>query len=64
MKIVKFLGGLGNQMFQYAFYLSLQQYFKKVKADLTGFDNYDLHQGYELEKVFGILVEQASPLEL
>jgi hypothetical protein len=64
MKIVKFLGGLGNQMFQYAFYLSLQQYFNNVKADLTGFEAYDLHQGYELEKVFGIQVKHASPFEL
>ena len=63
-KIVKFLGGLGNQMFQYAFLLSLKQHFGKVKADLTGFENYELHQGFELEKVFGIRLEHASSLEL
>src|SRR5690554_5281615 len=63
-KIVRFLGGLGNQMFQYAFLLSLKQHFGKVKADLTGFESYELHQGFELERVFGIELEQASPLEL
>lgn len=63
MKIVKFLGGLGNQMFQYAFYRSLQQQFK-VKADLSGFKDYSLHHGFELTKVFGIPVVQASAFEL
>lgn len=64
MKIVKFLGGLGNQMFQYAFYLALKQQFGKVKADLSGFENYELHHGFELEKVFNIQLEKASPFEL
>lgn len=64
MKIVKFLGGLGNQMFQYAFYLFLKQHFNKVKVDLTGFSNYHLHNGYELEHVFGIRLRQADPFEI
>ncbi|MEX2592686.1 MAG: alpha-1,2-fucosyltransferase [Anditalea sp.] len=64
MKVVKFLGGLGNQMFQFAFYLSLKQHFGKVKADLTGFEDYSLHYGFELEKVFPIQLEKASPFEL
>src|SRR3546814_8801607 len=51
MKIVKFLGGLGNQMFQYAFYMYLKQHFRKVKADLTGFTSYPLHNGFELAQV-------------
>lgn len=63
-KIVRFLGGLGNQMFQYAFLLSLKQHFAKVKADLTGFETYELHQGFELKKVFDIDLEPASSLEL
>ena len=64
MKVVKFLGGLGNQMFQYAFYLSLKQHFGKVKADLHGFDDYELHHGFELEKVFGIQLEKANAFDL
>src|SRR3546814_4721131 len=64
MKIVKFLGGLGNQMFQYAFYMYLKQHFRKVKADLTGFTSYPLHNGFELDQVFGIRLRQASPFEI
>jgi hypothetical protein len=63
-KIVKFLGGLGNQMFQYAFFLSLEKHHKKVKADLSGFRDYELHHGFELTKVFGIEIEEATPFEL
>jgi hypothetical protein len=61
MKIVKFLGGLGNQMFQYAFYKALSAKYPNVKAHILGFDNYELHNGFELEKVFNIEVNKAKP---
>jgi hypothetical protein len=64
MKIVKFLGGLGNQMFQYAFYYALSKRFKRVKADLTGFESYTLHNGYELERVFNVSLTKASSFEV
>jgi len=60
MKIVKFLGGLGNQMFQYAFYLSLSNKQSNVKADVSDFETYELHNGLELEKVFNIKLNKAS----
>lgn len=60
MKIIKILGGLGNQMFQYAFYLSMANRFKHVKADINHFENYDLHNGFEIEKVFGVKINKAS----
>lgn len=63
MKIVRFLGGLGNQMFQYAFYLSLSKKFQGVKADLSKFDEYKLHNGFELDKVFDIQLTEASKFE-
>lgn len=54
MKIVKVLGGLGNQMFQYAFYLNHADKSpnRKTLLDITSFAKYKLHNGYELEKVF------------
>ena len=64
MKIVRFLGGLGNQMFQYAFYKALSQQFKVVKADLRSFTNYALHNGFELEKIFPIKLKHAIPFEI
>lgn len=62
MKIVKFLGGLGNQMFQYAFYLSLAKRYSNIKADVSGFDDYLLHNGLELENIFNIKLDKANPL--
>ncbi len=49
--IVSFKGGLGNQMFQYAFYRMLEQKGKCVKADLL---HYLLpgSRDFELKKVF------------
>ncbi|WP_433901435.1 alpha-1,2-fucosyltransferase [Sphingobacterium puteale] len=63
MKVVKFLGGLGNQLFQYAFLLALQQKFKTVRADLRYFEDYPLHNGFELEAVFNITLTQLSVFE-
>ena len=54
MKIVRILGGLGNQMFQYAFYLSLLEKGFEAKIDITQFRNYKLHNGYELERIFNV----------
>lgn len=62
MKVIQFLGGLGNQMFQYAFYKALQKRFPNVKADLNGYQNYNLHNGFELEQIFNIKVDKISPL--
>ncbi len=48
-------GGLGNQMFQYASYkaLSLDSTRNLVLA-IDSFANYELYNGYELKRVFGI----------
>lgn len=63
MKIVKFLGGLGNQMFQYSFYLALNKKFNNVFADLTEFESYNLHNGFELQDIFGIQLNIKSSFE-
>ena len=41
-------------MFQYCFFLYLRKKQIETKLDITEFDNYNLHQGYELCRVFGI----------
>ncbi|GGG76610.1 alpha-1,2-fucosyltransferase [Parapedobacter pyrenivorans] len=63
MKVVKFLGGLGNQLFQYAFFCALQQKFPKVRADLSEYDSYGRHNGFELERIFGVQLPQLTPFE-
>lgn len=62
MKIVKIIGGLGNQMFQYAFYLALKNKYpgEDIRVDLSLFDSYKLHNGYELDRVFGLHPAVAS----
>ena len=54
MKIVKILGGLGNQMFQYALFLSLKERFphEQVMIDTSCFRNYPLHNGFEIDRIF------------
>ena len=50
MVIVKIIGGLGNQMFQYAYAKALQQKGHEVKIDISAFETYKLHGGYQLDK--------------
>lgn len=65
MKIVHIIGGLGNQMFQYAFLVALRETFHEpVYADLSSFTGYGLHNGYELNEIFGIDVPIASKSDL
>lgn len=50
-------------MFQYAFYLSLKEKFSDVKADVAGFESYNLHHGFELERVFDLALDKVSPFQ-
>ncbi len=53
MNVIYFQGGLGNQMFQYALYQSMERYGKsKVKANISFYQKEKVHAGFELEKVF------------
>lgn len=58
MQIIWCLGGLGNQMFQYAFYRCLQLENKDVALDLSEFKDYSLHNGFELTKIFSININE------
>lgn len=61
MFIVSIDGGLGNQMFEYAFYLALKECYpdNKVLIDLSLMKD-NTHNGYELQYVFGINAPIAS----
>lgn len=55
MIISHLLGGLGNQMFQFAAGRSLALTAKTdLRLDISDYTHYRLHQGYELDRVFGV----------
>lgn len=47
-------GGLGNQMFQYAYYYACKREKKNVIFDISYYETNDVHSGYELKKCFCI----------
>ena len=60
MIVTKILGGLGNQMFQYSAGTQLALANGcQLKLDISGFNNYGLHNGYELG-LFNIKTEIAT----
>ena len=52
MRLIKMTGGLGNQMFIYAFYLKMKQRFANTRIDLSDMMHYHVHHGYEMNRVF------------
>ena len=61
MKIVDIVGGLGNQMFQYALAIVLEKRFgEPVYVDVSTFETYKVHNGLELERVFGLKLNKAT----
>jgi len=50
MKVVVFQGGLGNQLFQYAYYSYLYRKYKKITYIYVG----NSHNGFELTKYFEV----------
>lgn len=66
MIVIRLRSGLGNQMFQYAFFLQIRQWYGKenVMPDIDTY-HWKAHNGRELDKVFGIdLREDAAPVSL
>lgn len=58
MRLIKMTGGLGNQMFIYAFYMDMKRRFPKTYIDLSDMVHYNAHNGYELNKVFNIVSDE------
>ena len=53
MIITQLVGGLGNQMFQYAAGRALaHRTGLDFKIDISSYENYKLHYGFELQKIF------------
>lgn len=57
MKIIIFAGGLGNQMFQYAFFYANRKKYRDLKATTFWYNANKSHNGFELDKVFNISKE-------
>ena len=60
MNKVSIYGGLGNQMFQYAFFTGLNAHVKNNQLSFSGFLYYKHHNGFDLCRAFRI----AMPLHL
>ncbi|NDH68708.1 MAG: alpha-1,2-fucosyltransferase [Gammaproteobacteria bacterium] len=65
MIVSQILGGLGNQMFQYAagraLSLAVEQPFL---LDLRGFNSYALHNGFELGRIFSAQFKEATASDI
>ena len=65
MKIINISGGLGNQMFQYAFLLAMREATgDECIMDASKYATYKLHNGFELPNVFNITARCATKEEL
>lgn len=62
MFVVCFGDGLGNQMFQYAFYVALKHNYpnNNVKMDIFYIYGGHIHNGFELNTVFGIPIDECD----
>jgi hypothetical protein len=64
MIIVKIIGGIGNQLFQYAVGRAVANYHQvPLKLDITGYETYNLHNGFRLDQ-FNIEANLATPAEV
>ena len=66
MIVIACAGGLGNQMFQYAYYLNQKIKFNEeyVKFDISWFNKNKVHNGYELEKIFKLKIDYANKTDI
>ncbi len=66
MIIIKYCGGLGNQMYQYAMKVVLKSRFPNqvFKDDISHYNLLNEHNGFELNKYFNIEFDFAKPSEI
>lgn len=65
MIISAIIGGLGNQMFQYAMGRSLSiKCASSLHLDISEFEYYKLHQGFELRRVFNLAIPVATETDI
>lgn len=65
MIISNVIGGLGNQMFQFAAGRALAlERGVELKLDVSGFEGYELHQGFQLQQAFQGAFSAASQSEV
>lgn len=55
MRLIKMTGGLGNQLFIYAFYMQMKCLHPNTRIDLSDMMHYHVHHGYELHRIFPTL---------
>lgn len=58
MRLIKVTGGLGNQMFIYAMFISMKKKFPRTKLDISDMLHYHVHYGYEMNEVFNLPKEE------
>jgi hypothetical protein len=65
MIIANIIGGLGNQMFQYAAGKAIAlEHGTALRLDVSGYEKYKLHQGFELQRIFNCAAETASEMDI
>lgn len=60
MQIVKIMGGLGNQMFTYAFALRLRSLGRDAALDTSWHDRISAHNGWELGRIFSLDIPECE----
>lgn len=61
MKIIKFYGGLGNQLFQYAMLVAVREHYgDETLMDTSVYASYGLHNGLEITRIFNITAQEAT----
>ena len=64
MVIISIGGGLGNQMFEYAYYTKLKMMHPEIDIKLDILHTFPSHNGYELKKIFGVTGEECTKKDI